>query len=387
MSGFAVKGWCPSALKPMPSGDGLVVRVRPRTGRLTSAQALGIAELSKRYGNALIDVTGRANLQIRGLHADVSDALSAALTELGLVDTDAEIEAQRNVLVAPFWNDGDDTQSLSVALERALAKSSLGLPQKFGFAVDCGTTRVLAQAPADVRIERGAQGGLIVRADGAAEGRAVAREQAVATAIALAKWFLASGGANDGRGRLSAHIASRAKLPRALAGAAKPAAAAPPPSPGVHAHGALVGLAFGQLQSESLAFLADLGPGLRFTPWRMILIEGFGEMPRHDGLVIRADDPLLRVTACTGAPGCPEAHAETRKLAAALAPHVPAGARLHVSGCAKGCAHPKPARITLVGTPKGFDLVRNGSARDVPDLRGLDPAKILTDTGVLMGGR
>ncbi len=27
-----VKGWCPGALRPMESGDGLVVRVRPRAG-------------------------------------------------------------------------------------------------------------------------------------------------------------------------------------------------------------------------------------------------------------------------------------------------------------------------------------------------------------------
>src|SRR5262249_27743132 len=159
------------------------------------------------------------------------------------------------------------------------------------------------------------------------------------------------------------------------------------PSPGVNASGALVGLAFGQLQSEALALLARLASGLRLTPWRMILLEGLGEMPRYDGLVTQPDDPLLRVTACTGAPGCPEAHAETRKLAAALAPYVPADGCLHVSGCAKGCAHPKPSRITLVGTPNGFDLVRDGSARDAPDLRGLDPAKILADAGVLVGGR
>jgi precorrin-3B synthase len=350
-------------------------------------QALEIAELSKGYGNALIDVTGRANLQIRGVRDRDQDAIAAALDRIGLVEADAELEAQRNILIAPFWRDGDDTQLLGAELERELAAGPLGLPQKFGFAIDCGAMRVLAQAPADIRIERGAQGGLIVRADGAAEGRAVAREQTVATAIALAKWFMASGGANDRRGRLSAHIASGARLPRALAGAAKPAPAAPAPSPGVNASGALVGLAFGQLQSGSLAFLASLGSGLRLTPWRMILIEGAGEMPQLDGVVTRADDPLLRATACTGAPGCPEAHAQTRKLAAALAPHIPADARLHVSGCTKGCAHPKPAHITLVGTPKGIDLVRNGSAREVPDLRGLDPANILAHASVLMGGR
>ena len=382
MTRFAVKGWCPSALRPMLSGDGLVMRIRPRGGRLTSAQASGIAELAATYGNGLIDLTGRANLQIRGAREQDRDALAAALDELGLVEADAELEAQRNILVAPFSREGDDTQLLAAELERTLAEGPLGLPEKFGFAVDCGEARMLAQASADVRIERGAQGGLIVRADGAPQGRAVAHEHAISTALAMARWFAASGGARDGRRRMAAHIAGGAKLPHVLAGGVAPAHGAAPGSPGIHTCGALVGLAFGQLQSETLAFLAGLASGLRMTPWRMILVEGVREIPPHDGLVTRAGDPLLRIAACTGAPGCPEAHAETRKLAAALAQHVPLDARLHVSGCAKGCAHPGPCRVTLVGTRHGFDLVRDGSARDVPALRGLDPATI----GALMGG-
>ena len=28
MSGFDIKGWCPGALRPMASGDGLVLRIR-----------------------------------------------------------------------------------------------------------------------------------------------------------------------------------------------------------------------------------------------------------------------------------------------------------------------------------------------------------------------
>ena len=40
-----VKGWCPGALRPMLSGDGLVLRVRPHGGRLSQAQAAGIALL------------------------------------------------------------------------------------------------------------------------------------------------------------------------------------------------------------------------------------------------------------------------------------------------------------------------------------------------------
>ena len=33
MSGV-VRGWCPNAWRPMAAGDGLLVRVRPRLGRL-----------------------------------------------------------------------------------------------------------------------------------------------------------------------------------------------------------------------------------------------------------------------------------------------------------------------------------------------------------------
>jgi precorrin-3B synthase len=381
MTAFAIKGWCPSALRPMRSGDGLVVRLRPRGGRLTAAQATGIAGLAKRYGNGLIDLTGRANLQIRGVRKDSHEALVTGLDRLGLVDGDQAMEARRNIIVAPFWSEGDDTHALAAELESALAARARGLPEKFGFSVDCGVNRMLSHAPADIRIERDTDGGLIVRADGAPNGRAVSKMEAVETALALAEWFVVSGGVRNGRGRMTAHLAGGAQLPEALLGKAKPTPAATSPTPGIHPSGALVALAFGQMRSETLDFLAGLGPGLRLTPWRMILVEDLREMPQHDGLVTGPGDPLLRIVACTGAPDCPEAHAETRALAASLAPQLGPDTRLHVSGCAKGCAHPRASDITLVGTPDGFDLVRNGSPRDAPVRRGLTIADVRAVVG------
>ena len=387
MSRVAIKGRCPGAHRPMPSGDGLVARLRPRSGHLSPAQASAIADLAERWGNGLIDLTGRANLQIRGLHAQDHEPLLAALLQLDLVDLDARTESERNILVAPFWNEGDDTQWLAVQLERALGERPLGLPAKFGFAVDCGEARLLAQASADIRIERGSDGGLIVRADGSSHGRSVTRRDAVAVALSLAEWFLASGGAKRGQGRMAAHIRSGARLPESLAGRMAPACAPLPPSPGVYASGALVGLAFGQMRSATLKYLAGRASGLRMTPWRMILLEGLHEMPQHDGIVTCAEDPLLRVAACTGAPACEAAYAETRALAAALAPFMPAGTHLHVSGCAKGCAHPRSATATLVATADGFDLVRHGATKDAPVRRGLTRAGILADPrAVLEGG-
>ena len=386
MSAFAIKGWCPSALRPMPSGDGLIVRLRPRGGRLSSVQAAGLGELAGHHGNGLIDVTGRANMQIRGVSDKSHEPLIAGLDRLGLIDAELRSENRRNVLVSPFWMSGDDTQGLALGLEQALAARQIGLPEKFGFAIDCGESRALARAPADIRIERSIDGDLIVRADGASRGRRVTREQAIDGALSLAEWFVASGGARDGRGRMAAHLAV-STLPDTLAGETPPGPAPPSPKPGLVAAGALVGLAFGQLRSETLRYLAGVSSGLRLTPWRMVLVEALREMPQHEGLVTRADDSLLRVAACTGAPVCPEARAETRGLAAALAPHIAAGTTLHVSGCTKGCAHPRAAELTLVGTADGFDLVRHGSTRDIPAIRGLSRAGILADPAVVLGGR
>ncbi|MHC4048408.1 precorrin-3B synthase [Bradyrhizobium sp. 25ACV] len=386
MSAATVKGWCPGALRPMLSGDGLVVRVRPFGGRLEAPQITGLAELAGQHGNGLIDVTSRANLQIRGVSEEGHRPLIDGLAGLALLDPDPATEARRNILVTPFWRAGDATQSLAAELEEALEDNSLALPTKFGFAIDDGTSRVLAGDSADIRIERDRTGGLLVRADGAKLGRSVARGEAVSTALALASWFLVSGGATGGRGRMAAHIASGAALPQSLRGETEPAPVMAASRPGHYPQGAMVGVAFGQMLHTTLHQFAGCGHALRMTPWRMVLSEGKREMPSAPGLITEPFDPALRVIACSGAPRCREAHADTRALAAALAPRIAADTRLHVSGCGKGCAHSGTAAVTLVATRAGFDLVRDGSIRDEPVLRGLNGADIVSDPSILVGG-
>jgi precorrin-3B synthase len=383
MSAIAIKGWCPGAWRPMESGDGLVVRIRPQRGRIDAVQAAGIAELAERYGNGLIDLTSRANLQIRGVTDAGYPALIEGLARLGLLDPDPDVEGRRNILIAPFWEAGDEAALLADELARALASGPVGLPVKFGFAIDCGKERVLARDSADVRIERDDAGQLIARADGAEFGRPVTRSEAVKIALELADWFLSSGGVKEGRGRMAAHIAAGATPPEYLLGDATPARNSFVPRPGLTPQGAMLGAAFGQVTSATLNRLAGKARAFRMTPWRMMLAEDLHEMPADDGLVTRADDSRLRVIACSGAPRCREAHADTRALAAALAPHVDAGVTLHVSGCGKGCAHPGPAPLTLVATAEGFDLVRDGSARDMPVRRGLDSRRLVQDPAIL----
>ena len=185
---------------------------------------------------------------------------------------------------------------------------------------------------------------------------------------------------------MAAHLAAGAELPEALRGETEPAPVMAAARPGLYPQGAMVGVAFGQMPHATLSQFAGCGHALRMTPWRMVLSEGKRTMPSTAGLITEAYDPALRVIACSGAPRCREAHADTRALAAALAPNIGAAARLHVSGCTKGCAHSGAAAITLVATGAGFDLVRGGSTRDEPILRGLNRDDIVGNPSILMGG-
>jgi precorrin-3B synthase len=357
-----VKGWCPGALRPMLSGDGLVVRLRPRLGRLAPDQARGVAELSRRDGNGLIDLTARGNIQLRGIREEAHPTLIRDLDALGLVDADPVLEARRNLVITPFWWPGEVVPRLAAKLEAALgAPNAPALPAKFGFTLDCGEEPVLGAVSADIRLERSIRGDLLCRADGAEAGMAVTEDDAVPAMLDLAHWFLAQGGAPEGRGRMRRSLASGVLLPPAFQATACRKTASGAPRPGLFDQGALVGLAFGQMQAETLAALADHGPP-RMTPWRMIMIEGASTVPDLPDLITRGDDPLLRVIACTGAPGCLQAHQPTRDLARRLAPHIPEGGLLHIAGCAKGCAHSAATSLSLVGTPTGFDLIRDGNA-------------------------
>jgi precorrin-3B synthase len=357
----------------MLSGDGFVVRVRPHGGRLSRAQAAGIAALAAQHGNGMLDLTSRANLQIRGVQPSTLPALLDGLRALSLLDDSPEIEARRNILVSPFAHDGDGTQAMAAELAQALARPDApALPEKFGFAVDSGPHPVLRDSSADIRIER-VPGGVLVSADGFATAALVETSEAVHTAIELARWYLAATANQHPRSRM-AHLAACATLPPHFQTAALQATDAATPQVGATPQGWLVGIELGQLSAKTLEALSDLGD-LRITPWRLLLIEGAHQMPEVSGLITCADDPSLRVVACTGAPGCLQAHTETRKLARAMAPLAPVGHLLHISGCAKGCAHHKDT-LTLVGTPSGINLVRHGKASSAPDAHVQTPEAI-----------
>jgi precorrin-3B synthase len=355
----------------MASGDGLIVRVRPVLARLTAPQVLGLCEAAQAHGSGMLDLTSRANVQLRGVRAEAHEALLADLWALGLLDADPAVEGRRNLLVAPLWVAGDATALVAQELIDRLGELP-DLPAKVGFAIDCGDAPVLGSASADVRVERGVSGGLIVRADGCALGRSVTPHCAVDEVIALARWFAATRGE---AGRMARHPG----LEQAQ-GVEPPAPARALPAPGPSPLGPVLGVAFGQMEAASLArLMRDSGAvAVRVTPERCLVLEG-GRTVEVEGFH-SAPDPLLRADACAGAPYCPAATVATRPLARRLAGRI---AGLHVSGCAKGCARAQAAAVTLVGRNGAFDLVRNGAAWDAPAERGLSEEELLGMFGAL----
>jgi precorrin-3B synthase len=368
---FEIKGWCPSALRPMMSGDGLVVRIRPPMARLTQVQVKGIAQAADQYGNGLIDLSARGNLQVRGVRDGAHQALLSDLVDLGLVETGAgetgtgETGAsETNITVTPFWHSGDGTLELVDEVVKALAQGP-ALPAKFGIAIDIGANAVLTGVSADIRILRGPDGGLVLHPDGSGLGRVVAVTEVARAMAELVGWFVGTGGIRQGRGRMAAHLAGGVPLPQGYTRAVPTAGFQA--KPGAHPLGFMVGVAFGQLTADTLSGLGR--QPLRITPWRMVLLEDAQRAPDLPDLVTVADDPRLRVTACTGATACSQGLQATRPLARRLAGSVPPGRHLHVSGCAKGCAHPGAADVTLCGTREGFSVIRGGRASDPADGR------------------
>ena len=406
-----VKGWCPGALRPMRSGDGLIVRVRLTGGELTPERAAALAEAARRFGNGLIDLTSRANLQMRGVRDETLQPLLDRLAELDLLDASAAAEQVRNVIASPLAgldpSTSIDVQPLIRALELRLIGNDRfhSLPAKFGFLLDGGGVLSLDGVEADIAVRAEDDGHFRLEAGGEVLGR-VRVEEGLDAALGVAERFLALRQPDERRMRdVVRRLQDEARLPSPRSGlcisegnawggptnsgrmGCGPLAALQPEkaalavhTPSVAPHfveraGALSRLAgrhpsalfftaaapFGRLDAGQLEGLAAIaarhGATLRLTPWRSILLAPLavdvGMEVSSLGLVVDPHDPRLAIAACPGSPSCLSgevpAQADAARLAPVLAGFVERGASVHVSGCAKGCARRAPASITLVG--------------------------------------
>jgi precorrin-3B synthase len=409
----SVKGWCPGALSPMATGDGLLVRLKLRAGRLSASEARQIAALSQSHGNGHLDLTQRANLQLRGVTAQTYPSLIQRLSVLGLVDSDPRIEATRNIVTSPL-SDHDpaapiDGMMLAADLEAVLGRDPLlsALPAKFGFLIDDGASLPLDDIDADIRLvgnadQSGSRVSILLGAD-AASAIVVGYtkiESAANAAAALARQFIRLKHPEERRMR---DLVTRIGAPAIARAAGLEAIAEVPALPSVRqaqrppiglfstdaAVHALVGAPFGRLEAKDLATLGDAasrhGAGeIRITPWRAVLIPALRDPEAAlatlaaAGLIVDPADPRRAVVACTGAPGCASATVSTLDVAAELVATFSKRinsdgdiVQLHVSGCAKGCARSARSPFTLVGRDGLFDMIRDGRTGDEPFATGL----------------
>jgi precorrin-3B synthase len=405
------KGWCPGALRPMATGDGLLVRVRASGGRLTLNQAAAIAEGALACGNGAISLSARGNLQVRGVSEKTLADLQRRLAAADLLDSDPEVERLRNILVSPL-SDIDPDAAFDLAPPVAALESELAgeaalrlLPSKFGFILDAGGRLPVGDIDADIRFEAARDGSApafaVYLAGDDALAAICATTEIGEAASRLARAFLSLAGAGEAR-RMRAlvdHLGAKAVFARAgLEAKLRPRArrsAALRDVLGGHAFGSAIvvgaAAAFGDIDGGRFRTLIDRAraagaDGLRLSPWRSFLVTGL--TPRGAasfvgacaklGFVVEPRDLRLRVVACPGAPACVHACRPLREDATRWASLLPAGddVILHVSGCAKGCARPLASAATLIATESGYDLVIGGRAADRPVRCGLSSAAI-----------
>jgi precorrin-3B synthase len=392
----------------MASGDGLLVRVRITGGIVGAGTFADLAGLARRHGNGLVDLSQRANLQIRGVGDGALDAVIADLDRLGLLDGDPDAESVRNVIGPPLAgldpSAKADGRALVAGLEARLsAEPELhALPDKFGFLVDDGGSLSLDDVATDIRLVADGTGIRLALGGDRATAVPVARvreAEAIDAAIALARAFLEFRPRTGAR-RMRALVAdvgasSVAGAAGLTATSALPAAARAPVRP-VGVGPGYIGVAapFGRFTADQMERIAAEARGeIRLTPWRLVLLPGTGADAlarlRDHGLITDPDDPRRAVVACPGRPDCPSGAIDTRTIAATLAPLAAghADVALHVSGCPKGCARPWPTAVTLVGRDGRLDLVVGGRADAPPAATGLDAATAADAVRAQLGRR
>ena len=161
-------GWCPNAYAPFMTGDGLMVRIKPAFSRLEAQALIELAELSDRFGSGMLDLTNRANLQIRGVSSADYPLLLSGLQKAGLAGNSEKAD-RLNLILAPFTPKGSIGWRCARQIYRAF-EDFPELPEKFGFGIDCGDRRYLTQASGDLFVEIAATGELLLRFAGRDEG-------------------------------------------------------------------------------------------------------------------------------------------------------------------------------------------------------------------------
>ena len=320
---------------------------------------------------------------------DRTPALVEQLSAAGLAGS-----GLRRTIVSPLAGldptDHVDAAALALRVEAAL-RAVEGLPGKLAIVVDGGGRFPLVELDAEIYAVAVSSSTIAVglaAGDGPRWCGTTSLSALPAAIAAMLYDFVKAVGSGkslamrDVPADLRARLADVARLAPPIVPTQRPMAprAGPLQMPGGRAS-LLLALPFGRCDSDQLTQIASWaerfgGGEVRLSPWRGIVLP---EIQRQHlrtlialasgaGLVIEPADPRLAVFACPGQPDCANASVMTRRdaarLAAAARPLLQTGGQIHVSGCAKGCAHPGPATLTLIGDNGAYRVVVEGTPHD-----------------------
>ncbi|HVW57522.1 MAG TPA: precorrin-3B synthase [Rhizobiaceae bacterium] len=198
------RGACPSLSRPMQTGDGLLVRLRPLTGGVSPEQVGGLADAAARYGSGILEVTRRGNLQIRGLTVESAVDLAKAVNVIG-IDVMSGVPIETGPLAGLDAWEVADPRPLARAIREGITETGLAsqLGPKVSVVVDGGGALPMDDVAADIRLAARREGGWLVSVGGmvreAGHLGAVAEGGAAQIVISLLDAIAAKG--LRGRGR------------------------------------------------------------------------------------------------------------------------------------------------------------------------------------------
>ncbi|MGJ7906177.1 precorrin-3B synthase [Actinopolyspora sp. H202] len=393
---------CPGALRVHQAADGGLARIRVPGGRLEAPQLRALTKAAVELGNSTVELTSRANLQLRGVEAP--EDLGRLLAEVGLLPSLTH-ERVRNIIAAPYAGlDGrgrlHSVRWLAAELDALLcAEPALAeLSGRFLFTVDDGSGD-LARLRADVGLLPVSSDSVAVLLAGSDSGVRVPPGAAPAAAVTAACEFLAvreRHGASAWRvaeldtldeltdalrarvGRWPESVAdvtsrSSVSFTEWMNSQERPAVGELARSEGRAALG--VGAPLGRLSPAQLRCIiraAEAASGtVRLTPWRTVVVPGVAEeecstwlSALHScGLIVETASPFNGATACAGEPGCAKSLADVHRDAARGLAYVEAADAgdtdtgvlpVHWAGCSRRCGLPRGPVVEVLASPSGY---------------------------------
>jgi len=385
--------------------DGGICRIKLDGGSISSVQAEVVANASESFARGTIDVTNRANLQIRGVGSEQA-ALINTLLATGLGPRTAAGDDVRNVMLSP--GAGIDRQMLfdtrplagQILLTLQSQERFHDLSAKFAIQLHGGEALAMLEHPHDLWLcafERGSELRLafgFAGCPGDMPAGSVSLSNGHALVVAVLELFLDLARPEQTRMR---HLLTEHAIEDFLARLARyvpiqavedwqHVAGAQTMHVGVHSQAdsdfVYVGGVppLGRLDPTMLRGAAQLArafgdASLRLTPWQSLLLPNVRRddaMPvvrglQRLGFLCEADQALSRMIACTGSNGCGKGLADTKADALQLATLLQRNGHVlevHLSGCSRSCAAAHVSPVTLLAvTPGHYDLYFRDAAQ------------------------